>query len=377
MTAGTSGAARGFRVAQVAGVARVVRVAVVATVAVVLASVLAACGIGNADPGGPAGPAKVLRLGFFPNLTHATALVGLARGFYTHRLGATELRTQIFNAGPGAVEALFSGGLDVAYLGPSPAINAWAQSDGQAIRIVAGATSGGASLVVRPGLSSPKDLRGKQIATPELGNTQDVALRAWLRAHHLRPSTASSPGDVSVEPTDNATILSLFRSGRLDGAWVPEPWASRLVLDGGGHVLVDERTLWPGGKFVTTTLVVRTEFLRRHAQTVRALLAGQVDTNAWIAEHPGQARSTANTELDRVGGRKLSERVLDRAFDRLSTTNDPLAATLRTSAEHAVDAGYLAPVDLRGIYDLRPLRRVLTARHLPVPDDAGLGKDTS
>ncbi|HEX5492985.1 MAG TPA: ABC transporter substrate-binding protein [Mycobacteriales bacterium] len=357
MTAGTGGAVR--RAAAV--------VAAVLTVTVTVA----ACGAA-ADP---VGPAKVLRLGFFPNLTHATALVGLARGFYARRLGATALRTQTFNAGPGAVEALFSGDLDAAYLGPGPALNAWAQSHGQAIRIVAGATSGGASLVVRPGITSPQDLRGSQIATPQLGNTQDVALRAWLRDHRLRPSTAESAGDVSVEPTDNATTLVLFRSGRLDGAWVPEPWASRLVLEGGGHVLVNERSLWPAGKFVTTTLVVRTEFLTRHPQTVRALLVGQLDANAWIAAHPDQAPATANAELSRVGGARLSDPVLHRAFGQFTTTNDPLAATLRASAAHAVAAGLLKPVDPHGIYDLRLLRQVLTARHLPAPDDAGLGRD--
>jgi NitT/TauT family transport system substrate-binding protein len=337
--------------------------------------VAALAGCGTADDDTARGPARTLRLGYFPNLTHATPLVGVARGFFQRSLGDTRLTTQTFNAGPAAVEALFSGDLDAAYLGPSPAINAWAKSRGSAIRIVAGATSGGASLVVRPGITGPEDLRGKHIATPQLGNTQDVALRAWLRDHGLTASSATGDGDVDVEPTDNATTLQLFQTGRLDGAWVPEPWASRLVLDGGGTVLVDERSLWPQGRFVTTHLVVRTEFLERHRETVRALLAGQVDTNAWIVANPAEARTVVNDELTRLTGRPLSERVLARAFDQISVTDDPLAASLRTSADHAVRAGLLEPVDLKGIYDLGPLNEVLAERHQPPVSSAGLGRE--
>lgn len=370
MTDRTTSVAGTARARRVAGSARLVGGTLVVAV---LVSVTVACG--RADTG-PPGPATALRLGVFPNLTHATALVGLARGFYAHRLGTTRLRTQVFDAGPAAVEALFSEDLDAAYLGPSPAVNAWAQSHGQAIRIVAGATSGGASLVVRAGITRPSDLRGAHLGTPQLGNTQDVALRAWLTDHDLRPSSAASRGDVQVEPTDNATTLALFSSGRLDGAWVPEPWASRLVVQGGGHVLVDERSLWPDGQFVTANLVVRTDFLRRHRQTVRALLEGQVDANAWIAAHPSEVPDILDGELVHLGGRRLPGAVVDRALRQLTTTNDPLAATLRTSAEHAVAAGLLDPVDLHGIYDLGPLRAVLAARHLPTVSDAGLGGNT-
>lgn len=344
--------------------------AVLATAPLATAA-LAACGGGGDDT---AGPARTLRLGYFPNITHATPLVGVARGFYKQRLGNTTLATQRFNAGPSAIEALFAGDIDATYVGPNPAINAWAKSKGAAIRIIAGATSGGAALVVRPGIAAPADLRGKHIATPQLGNTQDVALRAWLRDHGLTASSATSKGDVDVEPTDNATTLQLFRSDRLDGAWVPEPWASRLVVDGGGTVLVDERSLWPGGKFVTTQLIVRTDFLNRHRETVRALLEGQVDTNAWIAEHPDEAKQTINSELSRLTSEPLSKPVLDRAFAQISVTNDPLAASLKTSAEHAVRAGLLEPVDLEGIYDLDLLNSVLTARHLPTVDAAGMGR---
>ena len=335
--------------------------------------VAAACGKATGSTG-PAGPAQTLRLGYFPNVTHATPLVGVAKGFYARRLGATKLETQTFNAGPAETEALLSGGLDAGYIGPSPSINAWAKTKGQAIHIIAGATSGGASLVVKPGIHTAADLKGKRLATPQLGNTQDVALRAWLKDNGLTASSPTAAGDVSVEPTDNATTLQLFQQGKLDGAWVPEPWASRLVLDGGGTVLVDERTLWPGGKFVTTNLIVRTDFLDQHPQTVRALLQGQADTNDWIARHEAEARATVNAELKRITGKALKDAVIDRAWSQIAITNDPLASSLKTSADHAVAAGLLQQVDLKGIYDLRLLREVLSTRGQGGIDDAGLGR---
>jgi NitT/TauT family transport system substrate-binding protein len=330
---------------------------------------LAACG-GSHEDSSPAGPAAELRLGYFPNLTHATALVGVAKGYFARSLGNTKLSVQTFNAGPAEMEALINGDLDAAYVGPSPAINAYVKSKGDALRIVAGASSGGASLVVKPNINSAADLRGRTIASPQLGNTQDVALRTWLKSQGLTPSSATERGDVDVAPTDNATALQLFQGGRLDGAWVPEPYASRLVLDGGGKVLVDEKSLWPAGRFVTTHLVVRTGFLNKHPETVKALLAGQLDTNDWIAKNTDAAKTVINDELTRLTQKALKPAVLE-------ITNDPLAATLRTSADHAITAGLLTKVDLTGIYDLRPLNELLAARKLPAVSDAGLGGGSS
>lgn len=336
---------------------------------------LAGCGSGAAQ--NDAGRITQLRLGYLSNLTHATPIVGVAKGYFAHRLGSVTLAPQTFNAGPSAVEALFAGDLDAAYVGPNPAINAWAKSHGQAVRIVAGATSGGASLVVRPGINSPADLRGRHIASPQLGNTQDVALRSWLEAHGLTPSSATRTGDVSVEPTDNSSALQLFQQGKLDGAWAPEPWASRLVLDGGGKVLVDERTLWPQGRFVTTELIVRTGFLTNHPDLVRDLIDGELDANAWIAAHPAEAKSVINSELKRITGKALKPAVLDRAFGQLTVTDDPIASSLKASAEHAVSVGLLEPVNLTGIYDLRQLNAALAARGKPAVSDSGLGSGGS
>src|SRR3954465_10395852 len=244
-----------------------------------LAAVLAACGgSSSAEAGGAAasgGTAPELRLGYFANVTHAAALIGVQDGLFAKELGDTKLTTQVFNAGPDEVEALFGGAIDAAYIGPSPTINAYGQSDGDAIRIIAGAASGGAELVVRDGIDSPADLTGTTLASPQLGNTQDVALRTWLTDQGLENSVAGG-GDVTVAPTSNSDVAAAFDNGDVDGAWLPEPYASQLVLEHGAHVLVNEKDLWPGGQFVTTHLIVRTEFLKQYPDTVAALLRGHV-----------------------------------------------------------------------------------------------------
>ena len=337
-------------------------------------ALVAACGGGDNASGAP-GPAPTLRLGYFANLTHAPALVGVDRGFIRAALGDSTLETQIFDAGPAAVEALFAGALDAAYVGPNPAINAFSQSDGEAIRIIAGATSGGAQLVVREGLITAQDLRGKTLATPQLGNTQDVALRAWLTEQGLRHSVQGG-GDLTISPTKNADTLQLFQDGKLDGAWVPEPWASRLVQEAGARVLVDERELWPEGKFVTTNLIVRTEFLEQHPQTVEALLRGHVSAVQWIIENPDEAKTVVNNGLDALTGKPLKPDVLNRAWQNLTVTEDPIATSLQRSADDAVAAGVVKEkFSLVGIYDLSIVNRVLTERGLPPVSSGGLGKE--
>ena len=346
------------------------------TLLVVWVLLLAAgCGGGDRGTGAAPGPAANLRLGYFANVTHAAAIVGLDRGLFTHELGSTKLATQVFDAGPAAVEALFGGALDAAYIGPSPAINAFLRSDGKAIRIIAGATSGGAQLVVRQGINTPADLRGKTLASPELGNTQDVALRAWLTRHGLRNSMQGG-GDVTVVPTKNSDTLGLFKSGKLDGAWAPEPWASRLVLEAGGKALVNERDLWPAGQFVTTQLVVRTDYLQRHPQTVEALLRGHVAAVQWVTQNSAAAKTLVNNAISTLTGKPLKPEVNDRAWQNLTVTDDPIAASLHRSAEDAVAAGLATrPATLNGIYDLSDLNRILAQRDLPTVSAGGLGKE--
>jgi NitT/TauT family transport system substrate-binding protein len=323
----------------------------------------------------PDAQATELRLGYFANITHATALVGVADGTYAESLGDTELTTEVFNAGPAAIEALFGGALDATYIGPNPAINAFAKSDGEAVRIVAGATSGGAQLVVRDGIDDIEDLRGATLATPQLGNTQDVALRAWLLDQGLVTSLTGGRNDVEIVSQENSQTLDLVKQGTIDGAWLPEPWASRLVLEGGGTVLVDERDLWPDGDYVTTHLIVRTEFLEQYPGTVRALLEAQVTTNAWIAANSDEARTLANGAIGELTGKSLSDDVLARAWDNLTLTDDPVASSVQVSADHAAGVGVSDEVDLDGIYDLAPLNAVLAERGLTAVSAAGLGTE--
>ena len=313
-------------------------------------------------------PAAELRLGYFPNVTHATAVYGDAAGIFADTLGDTRLSIQTFNAGPSAVEALFAGALDATYIGPNPAINAFVKSQGEAVRIVTGATSGGASLVVRPGITRVEDLRGTRIATPQTGGTQDIALRHYLDENGYQVDQTGA-GDVTVLAQENPVTLTAFQAGDLDGAWVPEPWASRLVLEGGGTVLVNERDLWPGGDFVTTHLIVRTDFLREHPDTVRRLVAGSVESNRQINADPAKAKKVVNAALDQLTGKPLKPEILDRAFAQIRPTDDPVASSLATSAQHAFATGLVKEADLTGIYELDLLREVL-GRDV---DDAGLG----
>ncbi|HMF03658.1 MAG TPA: ABC transporter substrate-binding protein [Acidimicrobiia bacterium] len=324
---------------------------------IICAALLAPAGALASDT--PAQGGVTLRLGYFPNVTHASAIVGVEGGIFADKLGnGVKLETSTFNAGPQVIEALNSGALDASYIGPNPAINAFAQSGGEAIRIISGATSGGAFLVVKPDITSAKDLKGKKLASPQLGNTQDVALRTWLKKKGLKTDTAGG-GDVSILPQDNAQTLDLFKQGQIDGAWVPEPWATRLVQEGGGKVLVDERTLWPKGRYVTTQLIVRTEFLKDHPDTVKRLLDGQVAANDVIKNDPQRAQQLVGQGIEQATGKPLAADVIAASFQNLEFTNDPIASSLRKSAKDAEAVGLLKAISLKGIYDLKLLNQVL------------------
>jgi NitT/TauT family transport system substrate-binding protein len=339
------------------------------TAALVLSALaLTACGSNDsedsAEPGASTGPAAELRLGYFANVTHASALYGIATGGFQQALGDTELALTSFNAGPAAIEALRSGGLDASFIGPNPAINGFAQTDGELLRIVAGTTSGGAALVVKPEITSVEQLAGKKIATPQLGNTQDVAAKAFFKEKGL---------DVTIINQENAQTLELLESGAIDGGWVPEPWASRLVLDGGGKVLVDEATQWPQGQFVTTHLIVRTEFLEDHPETVEALLKGLIAANDVVATKSADVQAKVNGQIKADTGKELKPEVLASAFAKLTPTLDPVASSLAESAKDAQAVGVLRPVEIKGIYDLTLLNALLKAAGKPEVSDNGLG----
>jgi NitT/TauT family transport system substrate-binding protein len=325
-----------------------------------LIGALAACGSDDEDSG-TSGAASKLRLGYFPNLTHATALVGIKNNLFTNALGGgTKLETQTFNAGPAAIEQIFAEGLDATYIGPNPTVNAFVKSKGDAVRVIAGAASGGVAFVVNSSITKAADLKGKRIGTPQLGNTQDVALRYWLKEQGLT-ATKEGGGDVKIQPQENAQILEKFTAGQLDGAWVPEPWVSRLVA-GGAHVLVDERDLWPDKKFVITNLIVRTEFLEKYPKTVKALLEGHVAANDAINKDAAAAQQAISEQIGKLTGKPLKLDIIQKAWTSLSFLNDPIASSLITGAKHAEEVGLLDKVDLDGLYDLKVLNEVLKAK---------------
>jgi len=311
------------------------------------------------------GDPVTVRLGYFPNITHAPALVGVQEGLFKAALPSNvTLQTTTFNAGPAAVEALFGDALDITYVGPNPTINAFQKSNGEAVRIIAGSTSGGAFFVVKPDINSAADLKGKTVATPQLGNTQDVALRAWLKAQGLSTDT-SGGGDVSIKPQENADTLNAFKAGDIAGAWVPEPWATRLIQEGGGKVLVDERTLWPQGQFVTTQIIVRTAFLDEHPDVVQAILAGHLAALDAIAKDPAGSQKAANDAIEAATQKRLSDKVIAAAWGNLEFTSDPVSSSLAKVAQDAEDVGVLKDVKLDGIYSLDLLNGLLTAQGKP------------
>jgi sulfonate transport system substrate-binding protein len=313
------------------------------------------------------GEPVTLRLGYFPNVTHAPAIIGVETGLFEEALGPNvELELKTFNSGTEVVEAMFAGSLDASFIGPNPAINGFAQSDGEALRIVSGTTSGGASLVVREGIDTPEDLAptgGDKItlASPSLGNTQDVALRAWLVEQGYETDT-SGGGDVSITPLDNADTLTAFQAGQLDGAWVPEPWATRLVNEGGGHVLLNEAELWPEGRFVTTHLISATEYLDEHSDVIKRLITGLGQAIDEANADPAGAQNTTNDGIEKVTTSRLTDETIAGAWENLEFTLDPIASSLQGSADDAIAVGLLDPVELDGIYDLTLLNEVLAER---------------
>jgi sulfonate transport system substrate-binding protein len=340
---------------------------VLLTAGVAAVSLLAAGCASSATGASNSGSSPVvLRLGFLANITHEPALVGIAKGFFTKELGKNvTLKASVFSTGTEETTAILAGQLDAAYVGPNPAINAWQKSNGTAIKIISGAAQGGASLVVKKGITSAAQLKGTSLATPSLGNTQDVALRYWLKQHGLN-TTPTGGGDVAIKPIKpNSAAVLEFQSGQIDGGWEPEPYATEMVQDGGTR-LVNEASLWPGGKFVTTNLVVTQSFLKAHPATVNGLLKGQIEANSYINSNGTAAANVANAELTKLLGKGLKPGVLSAALPYIHFTNDPIASSLATDAQHAVAVGLLTPVkNLSGIYDLGPLNALLKADGQP------------
>ncbi len=307
----------------------------------------------------------VIRVGAFPNITHPQAMVGKANGWFEKAMGPNvKIEWKSFNAGPSAIEALYAGAIDMTYIGPNPTISGYVRSEGQALKVVSGAASGGASLVVRSnaGISKPEDFHGKRVASPQLGNTQDVALRAWLKSHGMKPTDKG--GDVKVLPLANPDQLTLFLKEELDAAWAPEPWATRLIQEGNGRLFLDERDLWPNRQFVVTNLIVSAKFLREHPDLVKNWVRANVELTDWINGHLPEAKQLLNSQIQKETGKALPAAIIDVAFSRFTATYDPIRSSLLTSAQSAYEAGFLGRQmpDLSGLYDLSFLNQVLAEK---------------
>lgn len=332
------------------------------------AGLLAAC---LAAPAGltAADQARQLRLGHFPNITHAQAIYARAGGQFEQKIGVP-IKWSSFNAGPTAIESIFADAIDATFVGPNPAINGYIKSKGEKFVIIAGAASGGAGLVVRKdaGIKSEKDFNGKTVATPQLGNTQDVAARMWFgeRGYKFK----DKGGTLALLALANPDQLTMFQKKQIHGAWTVEPWLARLEVEGGGELFLDERKLWPQGRHVTTHLIVSKAFLAANPKLVKNLLTALVEVTQQINADKNAAAKILNTELKKETGKALQDAVIAKAMERVEFTWDPVSASLRKSAEAAHKVGFLkAPPDLKGIYSLGPLNEALKEKNLPTVAD--------
>jgi NitT/TauT family transport system substrate-binding protein len=306
-----------------------------------------------------------LRLGYFPNLTHAQALYARATGEFEKQTGAQIVWTA-FNAGPTAIESIFTDAVDATFVGPSPTINGHIKSRGEKFVIVAGSASGGAGLVVRKdsGITGEKDFGNKTVATPQLGNTQDIAARVWFaeKGYKLR----ERGGNVSLVPLSNPDQLTMFRKKQIHGAWTVEPWMARLEIEGGGTMFLEEKALWPDGKYVTTHLIVNKRYLADHQDTVKKLVESLIEVTQRINADKTAAAVVLNEQLRKETGKTLQPEVIQRAMSRIEFTWDPIPASLKKSAASAHTIGFFkkAPV-LDGIYSLALLDDVLKEKSLP------------
>jgi NitT/TauT family transport system substrate-binding protein len=342
----------------------VTRLVAAATLAIVTLALSGGAAVAKTDKSAKSTEPVTLRLGYFPNVTHAPALVGVGGGIFKKKLGSNvDLQLKTFNSGTDELTAIQAGALDAAYIGPNPTISAWTQLD-KGVKIVSGAASGGAYFVVKPDINSAADLKGKTVASPQLGNTQDVSLRTWLKSKGLQTDTQGG-GDVKIVPQDNATSLTAFKSGDIQGAWVPEPWATRLVTEGGGKILVDEASLWPKGQYVTTQLIVTTGFLKDHPDVVQQLVNGQVAANDYIKTNTADAESLVSAGIQQITGKPIDGNLVIASFKNIKFTNDPISSSFVKDNKSQKALGFPAADSLKGIYDLSFLNKALTAAGEP------------
>ena len=284
---------------------------------------------------------KEVRLGYFANLTHAQAVLGVESGAFAKAVAPAKFDTKVFNAGPSLIEALFAGEIDIGYVGPGPAINAWSKSKGQGIRVISGAAANGVIIVAGPnsGIKTLADLKGKKIATPQLGNTQDIAAK-WYVKNVLKQDDTDN-----IIPIPNAEQANLLKRGDIDAAWSPEPWATRLIKEGGATAIAEEKDLWKSadnsGEFSLTLVVTTPEFLAAHPETVRAFLAEHQRLTAELVKDPAKQVNALANGISRASGKSISRVLVAEALPHVKFTCDPLAATLAVQAQWAFDTKVL------------------------------------
>jgi len=294
-----------------------------------------------------------LRIAYFPNIGHAIPIVGMEKGFFANQIGnETKIETRVFDSGPQAIESLFSNSIDVAYVGPGPAINGFLNSENNNLKILSGAASGGASFIVHPNseINSASDFAEKKIAAPQIGNTQDVSLRHYLSENGLKP--AEKGGSVIVYNISNPDIYTLFVKGDIDGAWVAEPWATILETELGGKRLFHEEELWPNKEFASVLLIANSDYVEKNPKLISNLLSSHDETVTWINNNPKETRIIFNQFLVDTFGQSLSDDVIDIALSHLEITSDPVSNSVYVFAERANELGYLGRngYDLSGIF---------------------------
>ena len=290
-----------------------------------------------------------LRIAYFPNVGHVIPIVGIEKGFFLEKIDSdTEIESRIFDSGPQVIESLFANSVDIAYVGPGPAINGFLNSENKNIKILSGAASGGASFIVHPNseINSASDFVGKKIAAPQIGNTQDVSLRHYLSENNLKP--AEKGGSVVVYNISNPDIYTLFVKGEIDGAWVAEPWATILETELGGNRLFFEEDLWPNKQFASVLLIVNSNYAEKNPEIISNFLLSHKQTVNWINNNPIETRNIFNSFLKSHLGQSLSDNVVDISLSNLEITSDPVSNSVYSFAEKADALGYLG----RNGYDL-------------------------
>jgi NitT/TauT family transport system substrate-binding protein len=294
-----------------------------------------------------------IRVAYFPNIGHAIPIIGMEKGIFENQIGTdAKIETRLFDSGPQVIESQFAGSVDIAYVGPGPAINGFLKSENHSVRILSGAASGGASFVVHPNseINSASDLAGKRIAAPQIGNTQDVSLRNYLAENGLRP--AEKGGSVVVLNISNPDIYTLFTKGEIDAAWVPEPWASILVQELGGKRLFHEEEIWPENKFASVVLIGREDFVNENPMLMQKWLESHRETIDWINQNPQETRIVFNQFMKSTMGKSLPDSVVDESLSNLKITSDPVKSSIAIFAQRADSLGYLGRhgYSLDGLY---------------------------